>query len=158
MATIEQLMQANLMEVFNQRDGEQRRAAISRTYAPAVQFSDPDEVVTGHEALDAKAQKVLDGAPGFVFTPAGPIQVSHDLGYLAWGFGPEGQPPVVRGTDIALVEDGFLESLGTPAARPIHRGPHVLVELPYTSPVPALPALLLSNFEPVIVSVPADEK
>jgi len=46
------------------------------------------------------------------------------------------------GAENALVEDGFLETLGTPAARPIHRGPYVLVELPYTAPVPALPALV----------------
>ncbi|HEX4253606.1 MAG TPA: nuclear transport factor 2 family protein [Streptosporangiaceae bacterium] len=113
MATIEQLMQANLMDVFNQRDGERRRAVISRTYAPDVQFSDPDEAVQGHEALDAKAQKLLDNAPGFVFSPAGPVQVNHDLGYLAWNFGPEGQPPVVRGVDIALVTDGLITRLYT---------------------------------------------
>lgn len=113
MATIEQLMQANLLEVFNQRDGEQRRATISRTYSPDVRFSDPDEVVEGHEALDIKAQKLLDGAPGFVFTPAGPVQVNHDLGYLAWNFGPAGQPPVARGVDIALVKDGLIHTVYT---------------------------------------------
>jgi hypothetical protein len=113
MATVEQLMQANLLEVFNERDGERRRAAISRTYAPDVRFSDPDEVVEGHAALDAKAQKLLDGAPGFVFSPAGPIQVNHDLGYLAWNLGPDGQPPVVRGVDIALVRDGLIHTVYT---------------------------------------------
>lgn len=113
MATVEQLMQANLLEVFNQRDAGQRRAAISRTYAPGVRFADPDEVVQGHEALDAKAQKILDGAPGFVFTPAGPVQASHDLGYLPWNFGPEGQPPAVRGVDIALTADGLITSIYT---------------------------------------------
>jgi hypothetical protein len=113
MATIEQLMQANLLEVFNQRDGERRRAAIGRTYAPGVRFADPDEIVQGHEALDAKAQKILDGAPGFVFAPVGPVQVNHDLGYLGWGFGPEGQPPVVRGADIALTADGLITSIYT---------------------------------------------
>jgi protein-tyrosine phosphatase len=46
------------------------------------------------------------------------------------------------GAENALVEEGFLEGLGTPAARPIHRGPHVLVELPYSAPVPALPAVV----------------
>src|SRR5262249_61492528 len=55
----------------------------------------------------------------------------------------EGIPLALElGAENALVEDGFLESLGTPAARPVHRGPYVLVELPYTSPVPALPALV----------------
>jgi protein-tyrosine phosphatase len=46
------------------------------------------------------------------------------------------------GAENSLVEDGFLESLGTPAARPVHRGPYVLVEAPYSAPVPALPTLV----------------
>jgi hypothetical protein len=32
MATVAQLMQANLLEVFNERDDQRRRAAIERTY------------------------------------------------------------------------------------------------------------------------------
>ncbi|GGL86727.1 hypothetical protein GCM10011594_02940 [Nakamurella endophytica] len=73
-----------------------------------MRFSDPDEVVVGHDALDAKAQRILDDAPGFVFSPAGPVRVNQDLGYLAWAFGPEGGPAVVRGLDIALIEDGLI--------------------------------------------------
>jgi hypothetical protein len=111
--TVEELMRANLLDVFNERDGERRRAAIARTYAPGVRFADPDEVVTGHEAIDAKVQKLLDSAPGFVFTAAGPIHVVQDLGHLAWGFGPEGGPPVVRGIDVAHVADGRITSVYT---------------------------------------------
>ncbi|TQS45255.1 nuclear transport factor 2 family protein [Cryptosporangium phraense] len=111
--TIEELLQANLLDVFNERDGERRRAAITRTYHEDVVFSDPDEQVAGRDALDAKAQHILDGAPDFVFSPAGPILVNHDLGYLAWNFGPEGQEPVVRGVDIALVRDGLIANVYT---------------------------------------------
>lgn len=39
--------------------------------------------------------------------------VNHDLGHLAWNFGPEGRPPVVRGVDTALVRDGLITSLYT---------------------------------------------
>jgi hypothetical protein len=113
MATIEELMRATLFEVFNERDPARRREAIARTYDPEVRFSDPDEVVVGRDALDAKAQGILDEAPGFVFSHAGPTYVNQDLGYQAWNFGPEGQPPVVRGTDIALVRDGLIVSLYT---------------------------------------------
>ncbi|MEU7588278.1 nuclear transport factor 2 family protein [Micromonospora sp. NPDC049230] len=113
MATIEQLMHANLLEVFNERDPERRRAAIARTYTPDVRFFDPDQVVEGHGALNAKAQDILDGAPGLVFSPAGPVRVNHDLGYLEWQLGPQGRPPVVRGVDIALVDDGRISSVHT---------------------------------------------
>jgi protein-tyrosine phosphatase len=42
----------------------------------------------------------------------------------------------------ALILDGFLEGLGTPATRPINSGRYVLVEAPYRAPVPALPDLV----------------
>ena len=113
MAESETLMRANLLEVFGERDGERRRAAIERTYVEEVRFSDPEESVTGRAALDAKARRILDEAPGFVFSPAGAVQVNHNLGYLPWNFGPEGQPPVVRGVDIALVADGLITSVYT---------------------------------------------
>jgi protein-tyrosine phosphatase len=41
-----------------------------------------------------------------------------------------------------VLDDGFLATLGTPAARMLGAGRYVLVELPYTAPVPALPAIL----------------
>ena len=113
MATIEELMRGNLLEVFNERDDERRRAAIARIYRPDVQFSDPEETVTGHEALDAKAQRILAGAPGFVFTPAGPVRVTQDLGYLEWRFGPQDAAPVVRGVDVAHARDGLIASVYT---------------------------------------------
>ncbi|NHC16286.1 nuclear transport factor 2 family protein [Motilibacter deserti] len=113
MSVTTDLMRANLLEVFNERDPERRRAAIARTYAPDVQFLDPDDTVTGHAALDAKAQKILDGAPSFVFTPAGAAYENNDLGYLAWSLGPEGGDPVVRGVDIAFVEDGLISRIYT---------------------------------------------
>jgi hypothetical protein len=113
MTTIDDLMHANLFGVFAERDPERRMAVVRRTYADGVVFSDPDETVVGHEALSAKAQQILDSSPGFVFSAAGPVRVNHDLGYLPWGFGPEGQPPVVSGVDIALVEDGLIAKVYT---------------------------------------------
>ena len=111
--TIDELMQANLFEVFNERDDDRRRAAIVRTYSPDVTFSDPEAKVTGHDEVNAKAAGLLADAPGFVFMAAGPALVNHNLGYLAWKFGPEGAPPVVHGVDIALVENGVIQSLYT---------------------------------------------
>lgn len=113
MTQIETLMHANLFEVFGERDPERRRAAIARTYAEDVQFVDPEGTVVGHEALDAKAQQLLDRAPDFVFSAAGPIYELQDLGYLAWNLGPEGQPPVVTGMDIGFVVDGRIAKMYT---------------------------------------------
>jgi len=112
-AEIAELMRTNLLEVFGERDPARRKAAIARTYRPDVRFTDPEETVTGHDAIDAKAQGLLDGAPGFAFTPDGEVRVVGDLGYQAWAFGPAGGPPVARGVDIALVEHGVIAKLYT---------------------------------------------
>ena len=113
MAKHSELMHANLLEVFGERDPERRAAAIARVYTPDVVFLDPEEVVIGPDALDAKAQSILDGAPGFVFTPSGEVLENNDLAYLAWGFGPEGQPPVVTGMDICLIVDDRIAKVYT---------------------------------------------
>lgn len=111
--TVEELMHANLMQVFAERDPDRRWASVVRVYAPDVVFADPEESVVGHRALNDKAQRLLDESPSFVFSPGGEVQVVQDLGYLAWQFGPEGQPPVVRGADIALVADGVITKVWT---------------------------------------------
>lgn len=113
MPTVEELMNANLLEVFAERDAVRRRAAIERIYTVGVMFSDPDEVVVGHDALNAKAQRILDEAPGFEFRAGGSVLVNHELGHLAWNFGPVGAAPVVRGIDIALTKDGLITSIYT---------------------------------------------
>jgi protein-tyrosine phosphatase len=41
-----------------------------------------------------------------------------------------------------LFDERLFAELGTPAARLIGQGPYLLVELPYTAPVPALPELI----------------
>ena len=113
MATVPELMRSNLLDVFNERDDERRRAAVARTYTADVTFVDPDEVVVGRAALDEKARGLQEMSPGLVFTPGGPVLVNHDLGHLAWNLGPEGGKPVVRGIDIALVENGLIARLYT---------------------------------------------
>ena len=117
MAAVAELMRANLLDVFNERDDDRRRAAIARIYTDDVTFLDPDATVTGHEALDEKARRLLDESPDFVFTPGGPVLVNHDLGHLAWNLGPAGGEPVVRGIDIALVDNGRIARLYTVLTR-----------------------------------------
>jgi SnoaL-like domain len=110
-ARIRELMLINLFAVFNERDAERKLEAIARNYTGDVIWSDPDRTTRGHEALNDRAQKLLDGLPGFVFTAAGPIHVSRDLGHLAFNLGPSEQPPAVSGIDVALVRDGRIAVL-----------------------------------------------
>ncbi len=111
--TLARLMEKNLLEVFGERNSEHRTRAIQEIYSEDCTFFEADQRITGRNAINAKVAALLDGAPEFVFRQAGPAQVSHDLGRLPWHFGPPDARPVVKGTDIALFEDGRIRSLYT---------------------------------------------
>jgi hypothetical protein len=75
-------------EVFSERDPEKRRAAIERTYAEDVRFVDPEAEVVGRQALNDRAQRILDDAPkDFVLEEDGLGYVSADTAVQAWRFG-----------------------------------------------------------------------
>ena len=107
-----ELLHMNL-HVFSERDPEKRRAAIERTYAEEVRFIDPQGEVVGQQALNDRAQKILDDAPAdFVLEEDGLGYVSPDTAAQAWRFGPPGSP-VVRGLDILTVSDGRVSVVRT---------------------------------------------
>ena len=107
-----ELLQMN-RDVFSERDPEKRRAAIERTYAEDVRFIDPEGEVVGREALNDRAQKILDDAPtDFVLEEDGLAYVSPDTGVQPWRFGPTGSP-VVRGIDVLTARDGSVSVVRT---------------------------------------------
>ena len=110
---IRELLLENLFAVFGERDPERRLEAIARNYTEDVTWTDPDGTVQGHEALNEGAQKLLDRMPTFVFSAAGPVHVSRDLGLLNFNLGVPEQPPAVSGVDVALVRDGRIAVLHT---------------------------------------------
>lgn len=118
MATVSELLTANLHDVFGNRDATSRRAAIERTYSPDVVFTDPEGTAVGWDALDQKAGDLLDQVPGaFQFVEEGRRYASETHGALVWGFGPVGAP-AVRGIDVIEVRDGVVVSLTTFFAEP----------------------------------------
>jgi SnoaL-like domain len=112
-ARIRELMLANLFAVFNERDPRCRLDVIARNYTEDVIWSDPDGTIQGHEAMNEQAQKLLDRMPDVVFSAAGPVHVSRDLGLLSFNLGVPKQPPAVSGVDVALVRDGRIAVLHT---------------------------------------------
>jgi SnoaL-like domain len=112
-ARIRELMLENLFVVFNERDPSRRLEAIARNYTEDVIWSDPDGTTQGHEAMNEQAQTLLDRMPGVVFSAAGQVHVSRDLGLLSFNLGVPEQPPSVSGVDVALVRDGRIAVLHT---------------------------------------------
>jgi hypothetical protein len=112
--TIAELMHANLLEVFNQRDHELRRAAIAHTYADDIRWTEDEGSTIGHEALNAKAIELQARLGDLQFIAAGPTYQTLRLGYLAFQLvEPGGNTPVRSGFDVAIVRDGLIAELYT---------------------------------------------
>jgi len=57
------ILQRMVLEVFGERDAVRRAAAVQELFASDATFSDAEASVTGHEAIDATAGRILAGAP-----------------------------------------------------------------------------------------------
>ncbi|MFL6082799.1 MAG: nuclear transport factor 2 family protein [Mycobacterium sp.] len=111
--TISELMHANLLEVFNERDPARRRAMIEHVYADDIRWTD-DGVTTGRDALDAKAAELQAKLGDLQFIAAGPVYQTLGLGYLAFQLvKPGSSAPEGSGFDVAIVRDGFIVELYT---------------------------------------------
>jgi hypothetical protein len=113
-ATITELMHANLLEVFNEREPGRRRATIERIYAADIRWTDDAGVTTGRETLDAKASELQTRLGDLQFVAAGPVYQTLGLGYLAFQLVKPGHSaPEASGFDVAIVRDGFIVELYT---------------------------------------------
>ncbi|EXJ63700.1 hypothetical protein A1O7_00035 [Cladophialophora yegresii CBS 114405] len=108
--TAKKLAYGNLLDVFSNRDPQSRLVAVKETYHSDVTFYAPDATHTGHDAVNAEAQKLLDERPGWGFVPQGGVTRNHDMLYLAWELGPVGDDGLVKvrvkGADVLIVEQG----------------------------------------------------
>ncbi len=106
------LMQANLVQVFSERDAARRMAAIAELYAADAVLYEPDAVMTGQAAISQAVETLLSRLPpDFVFTAIGPAIGHHGLGRLRWQAGPSGGPAAVTGTDVARFKGARIQSL-----------------------------------------------
>lgn len=108
----EQLLRANLLRVFGERDRARRRAAIAELYLPDAVLYEPDAVATGHEAIDQAVETLLTHLPAtFVFSAQGPVVGHHGVARLRWNAGPVNGPVAATGTDVAHITAGRIHSL-----------------------------------------------
>lgn len=112
-ASVDDLMVANLLEVFNERDETTRRVAIERTYAADVRWTDEDGVITGREALEAKCVALQSNLGELQFVSAGPVHALPGFGHLGWQLVTADGNVAMAGFDAALVKDGVITDLYT---------------------------------------------
>jgi hypothetical protein len=88
-STVRAMLFANLLGVFDERDPSKRATAVEDTYAEDVIWFEPDGVIHGRTALNARASELQTQSPGFHFSADGIMSVSQNVGVLRFCFGPE---------------------------------------------------------------------
>jgi hypothetical protein len=107
-----ELLENNLQEVWNQRDPALRLKAIEKIYAADASLYHVGSELTGHDAINNSVTTVLKNLPpGFEFNLIKPIVINNKIGRAIWGVGLKGQPPASTGMDIAVLENGMIQSL-----------------------------------------------
>jgi hypothetical protein len=84
---------------WNETGADARRALIGRYWSADSSYVDPLTQIQGRDALAATIAAVQSQFPGFVFSPAGPLDTHHNVARFTWGLGPEGAEPVAVGFD-----------------------------------------------------------
>src|SRR5687768_10339008 len=107
-----QMMEANLLQVWSERDEVRRMKAIQNIYTDASILFHVDSITVGFNAINKSVTEVLSNMPpNFVFTKLKPTIINNSIGRLIWSVGPAGQAPVATGMDIAHFENGKIKSL-----------------------------------------------
>jgi hypothetical protein len=118
---IDDLLQANIVRVFNERDPDRRRVALRELYTEDAMLYDPENVASGQVAISEAVDKLLHRLPpDFVFISVGRAVGHNGVARLFWRAGPPAGPVAVTGTDIVHIADGRINRLYVfvdPAAR-----------------------------------------
>jgi hypothetical protein len=109
---LDALMQANVDRVFNERNSDRRRAALSELYTEDAVLYDPETVAVGQQAISEAVDSLLVRLPAdFVLSATGHAVGHNGVGRLFWRAGPPGGPAAITGTDVAHIEDGRIKRL-----------------------------------------------
>ena len=99
------------LAIWNERDGDARRALIEATWTADGLYLDPLLRGEGHDGIDAAIGGAQPLFPGLNFRRTSEVDVHNDRLRFAWALGPEGEPPAMAGIDIGQIVDGRLQSI-----------------------------------------------
>lgn len=99
------------LAIWNERDGDARRALIAATWMPDGLYLDPMLRGEGHDGIDAAIGGAQPLFPGLNFRRTSDVDVHNDRLRFTWELGVVGEPPAMAGLDIGQIVDGRLSSI-----------------------------------------------
>jgi hypothetical protein len=108
------LLEDSLLNVWSERDSEQRLNVMKQIYATDIVFYEDDngQAINGHQEINSLIKKLQDQWPTeFVFTLTKPAVINHGVSQVAWTLGAANATPAATGMDIAVVDNGLIKEL-----------------------------------------------
>jgi SnoaL-like domain len=98
--------------LWNETDGERRRALIARTFGDRASYVDPLMASEGHAAIDDMVQTMQQRFPDHRVSRAGEVDGHHDRVRFCWELtAAAGGPVIAKGTDFATVAGARLATV-----------------------------------------------
>lgn len=114
MQTTAKLLEDSLLVIWNDRNADNRLAAMQQTYAPDIHFYETNtgDPIVGHTSINDLISKLQAEWPvEFQFELSKPSQVNHTTQVISWNLGPKESAPVATGMDVAIIENNLIQSL-----------------------------------------------
>jgi hypothetical protein len=97
--------------IWNETDAGRRRALIDTTWTEDAAYLDPMMRGDGRAGIDAMIAAVQERFPGHRFRRIGPVDEHNGRIRFRWELGPDGEPPLVAGTDFGEISGGLLSGI-----------------------------------------------
>ncbi len=98
--------------VWNETDGDKRRALIADVFSAGAGYTDPLGAVTGHDGIDQFVAGAQQQFAGLTFSLPAEPDAHHDLARFQWYLGaPGAAEPVAIGFDVVELEDGKIAAV-----------------------------------------------
>jgi hypothetical protein len=104
METTAQLLEVSLLQIWNDRNAQNRLTLMKDIYAKNIAFYESNEgpAIVGHQAINELISRLQQQWPAsFQFELSGQAKVNHQVQQISWRLGEPGAQAAATGSDIA---------------------------------------------------------
>jgi hypothetical protein len=106
-----QTIAVRYIELWNERNAARRREMLAANWTENASYVDPVMSGEGRSGIDALIDGVHKRFPDFHFALLGKVDGYGNHVRFSWGLGPEGVDSPIKGTDIAVIDNGKIRSI-----------------------------------------------
>ena len=106
-----QTVAARYIELWNERNAARRREMLAANWTDNASYVDPIMSGQGRGQIEALIEGVHKRFPDFRFALLGKVDGHGNHVRFSWGLGPDGTDSPIKGTDIAVIDDGRIRSI-----------------------------------------------